>query len=1180
MSKEPLSEEDLDGRHLVVSLVVSIGTIRIKTYALIDCGASGFAFVDSSFAHHHRIPLALMKNPRILELADGRPVSSGKLTHLARLNLDIASHSEPANLLVTSLGHYPIVLGIKWLQIHDVSIRWAMNSLTFNSPYCRQHCLDNSESNTVIGITNVPELRAEKPLVVESSASPDLTAAIEDPSPEAVRFNRPGRLNRRVNSKLIAIATPSPILPPTLPVSPILPWTSPVPSLLVPPPTHKNPPLSICMIGAAPSTRLAKKKECKLFTVNMRDIEHSLKPKPEVDPATVLPSEYHEFLDVFSKKEADKLPGRRSHDHKIPLMNGKEPTYGPLYGMSRDELLVLQKYLTENLKKGFIRSSSSPAASPVLFVRKPGGGLRFCVDYRALNAITIKNRYPLPLIRETLDRLSKAVIFTKLDIVAAFNRLRVAHGEEWKTAFRTRYGLYEYLVMPFGLCGAPSSFQEYINDVLREYLDIFCTAYIDDILLYSNSLKEHKDHVRKVLMALQKAGLQLDISKCEFHVTETIYLGLIISKDGIRMDPKKIETIQNWNTPENLKDVQAFIGFANFYRRFVKGFSRIAGPLTAMSKKKIPFVWTDDCAKAFEDLKAMFTSNLALLHFDPDKESVVETDSSDYVNAGVLSQYDDDGVLRPVAFFSRRLSPVECNYEIYDKELLAIIRAFEEWRPELQGAAYPVKVITDHKNLEYFTTTKQLSRRQARWAEYLSRFDFKITYRPGKLGGKPDALTRRSGDLPKEGDVRLEHQNQVVLKPHNFELHANNVPRVTDVSDSEPDIAPTITPDIAIEPSNLAPALDSEDKSIDELIDLGYEHDPTPNKILTLLRNGARHSKDITLAECEDRNGRLYYKERLYVPDWHELKMRLCKEYHDSPVAGHPGRSKTFSLMARDYYWPRYHQFIARYVQHCHTCSRSKASHHAKYGVLKPFPVPQQRWKDISMDFVTGLPESSDKNAVLSVVCRLTKMKHFIPCRETTDAKALARLYVEHVWKLHGLPDSIVSDRGGQFIADFWKALCERLRINSRLSTSFHPETDGQTERYNAVMEQYLRSYVSYQQDDWTDWLPMAEFASNNSDSETTSVSPFLANYGFHPRLGFEPVHRDSPNAHVISADEFAFKMQSISEHLGDEMRLAQARYEASANASRTPAPMFQIGDEVWLDARHIKTKRPSRKLD
>ena len=286
---------------------------------------------------------------------------------------------------------------------------------------------------------------------------------------------------------------------------------------------------------------------------------------------------------------------------------------------------------------------------------------------------------------------------------------------------------------------------------------------------------------------------------------------------------------------------------------------------------------------------------------------LIECDSSDYVNAGVLSQHDDNGVLRPVAFFSRRLSSAECNYEVYDKELLAIIRSFEEWRPELQGSAYPIKVITDHKNLEYFSTTKLLSRRQARWSEFLSRFDFKITYRRGKLGAKPDALTRRSGDLPKEGDVGLEYQHQVVLKPHNFELHNNNVPRVTEASQPEPEIAVETDPD--------------DEKSLEELITIGYENDPLPNKVLVLLRNGIRHSRDITLAECEDRNGRLYYKERLYVPDWHELKMRLCKNYQDSPVACHPGRSKTFSLLARDYYWPRYHQFVARYVQYVHEAS-------------------------------------------------------------------------------------------------------------------------------------------------------------------------------------------------------------------------------------------------------------------
>ncbi|TKA49304.1 hypothetical protein B0A49_13706, partial [Cryomyces minteri] len=458
---------------------------------------------------------------------------------------------------------------------------------------------------------------------------------------------------------------------------------------------------------------LAKKRNHEIFAISIKDIEKALKPKQEVDPATILPTEYHEYLDVFSRKQADMLPTRRPYDHKITLEEGKQPGFGPLYGMTQDELKVLQKYLTEHLAKGFIRASSSPAASPVLFVRKPGGGLRFCVDYRALNAISVKNRYPIPLIRETLDRLCQAKVYTKLDIIAAFNRLRIAKGDEWKTAFRTRYGLYEYLVMPFGLANAPSSFQHYINDVLREHLDVFCTAYIDDIPIYSNSLEEHRHHVRLVLRALRTAGLQIDIEKCTFHATEVLYLGQVITTKGIRMDPKKVETVQEWKTPKNVKDVRAFIGFAGFYRRFIHRFSTIVDPLVRLTKKDTPFSWNMACTQAFEELKTAFTSAPILKHFDPEAQIVVETDASNYVSAGVLSQYDSQGVLWPVAYFSKRHSPAECNYEIYDKELLAIIRAFEQWRPELEGAALPIQTLTDHKNLQYSTTTKQLSHRQA-----------------------------------------------------------------------------------------------------------------------------------------------------------------------------------------------------------------------------------------------------------------------------------------------------------------------------------------------------------------------------------------------------------------------------------------------------------------------------------
>ena len=305
--------------------------------------------------------------------------------------------------------------------------------------------------------------------------------------------------------------------------------------------------LDISMIGAAPFNHLVQKSRkdgIQIFSVTLRDINIALTPKKPIDPATKLPTEYHNFLDIFSKSDADILPKHRpGYDHSIELIEGKTPTWGPLYSMLADKLKVLKAYIEEMVDKGFIRASSSLAASPVLFAKKPDGGLRFCVDYQALNAITVKNQYPLLLIKEILERVCKAKIFSKIDIIAAFNKLRIREGEEWKTAFRTQYGLYEYLVMPFGLANGPSFFQTYINDVLHGMLDVFCTAYIDDILIYCNSKKEHRKHVRCMLGALQTAGLQADIKKCEFHVTEVNYLGLVITSNGIRMDPEKVSAV-------------------------------------------------------------------------------------------------------------------------------------------------------------------------------------------------------------------------------------------------------------------------------------------------------------------------------------------------------------------------------------------------------------------------------------------------------------------------------------------------------------------------------------------------------------------------------------------------------------------------------------------------------------
>jgi hypothetical protein len=354
-------------------------------------------------------------------------------------------------------------------------------------------------------------------------------------------------------------------------------------------------------------------------------------------------------------------------------------------------------------------ASSSPAAAPILFIKKGDGLPRLVVDYHAINEGTIKNRYLLPLMQDTLMNLSRAKWFTKLDIRGAYNLIRMAEGEEWKTTFHTRYGLFESLVMPFHLTNTPATFQNFINDVLTPYLDQFCTAYLDDTLIYSDTFEEYQEYVNLVLEAFEKATFHLKPEKCGFHHQEVKYLGLIISTEGINMDSEKITAVQDWEAPRNLKDVRAFLGFANFYRRFVWNYSKIIQLLTLLTRKGVTFVWKEEQQKAFDTLKNTFMSVPVLARFDPNCDIIVETDASNYVSAGVLSQYDNDGILHPVAYFSKKHSPAECNYEIYDKELMAIVCTFEQWRPELQSVINPIYVLSDHKNLEYFTMTKLLN---------------------------------------------------------------------------------------------------------------------------------------------------------------------------------------------------------------------------------------------------------------------------------------------------------------------------------------------------------------------------------------------------------------------------------------------------------------------------------------
>lgn len=335
------------------------------------------------------------------------------------------------------------------------------------------------------------------------------------------------------------------------------------------------------------------------------------------------------------------------------------------------------------LEKGLIRESSSACALPVLFVPKKGGELRLCVDYRRLNAITVKDRYPLPSTDMLLDRLSLAKIYSKIDLRWAYHQIRVAEEDVWKTAFRTRYGLFEYLVMPFGLTNCPATFQRHVNSVLQSFIDHFVIPYLDDILIYSNSEEEHEDHVRQVLEVLRQNHLYAKSDKCEFHTRKVEYLGFVITPNGVEMDPKKVESVVGWPTPTTVRQIRGFMGFANFYRRFIFNYAHLASPMYALLKKGANFEWTEDCQKSFDLLKTKFTSAPILAHFDPDLPTFIETDASEYALGAAMFQTGVNKIKRPLVHCSRTLNPAERNYDTFDKEMLAIVAALIEWRPLL-----------------------------------------------------------------------------------------------------------------------------------------------------------------------------------------------------------------------------------------------------------------------------------------------------------------------------------------------------------------------------------------------------------------------------------------------------------------------------------------------------------------
>ncbi len=687
-----------------------------------------------------------------------------------------------------------------------------------------------------------------------------------------------------------------------------------------------------------------------------------------------------------------------------------------------------------------------------------------------------------------------------------------------------------------------------MNEILHDLLDQGVIVYIDDILIYTESMRQHVDLVQKVLQRLRDARLHASIDKSFFHLKEVEYLGYQISEQGISMSKEKVQAVQEWPVPRNVKDVQAFLGFANFYRRFIEGFSKVCKPLTDLLRKEGKWYWTAACEEAFKRLKELFTSEPVLRHFHPSRRTVVETDASDFAKGAVLSQYGEDGRLHPIAFYSKKHSPAEINYDIHDKEMGAIVASFREWEHLLKSVEGEVMVFTDHKNLEYFNTTKVLTRRQARWAEDLAGYNFKVIYRPGLKNTKPDVLSRRWDHRLGEGGEPAAVVPQMFFRPGQLMMDAAAVASVKLIS-----LQSTF-----LDRLRQAAEMDEQWKAV---------------------RRALEDRKTGMDAALSLREGLVFYKNRWYVPEGRDLRQEIFSQNHDSRIAGHWGQFKTADKIKANFYWPNMDQDIEEYVRSCDSCQRNKTARHKKYGELLPLEVPYRPWTSISMDFIVGLPESDGNTKIWVIVDRFSKMAHFIPLPTVNKTEDMAKIFLNQIWKLHGLPDDIVSDRDSKFISHFWQSLMDLLSVKLNLSTAFHPQTDGQTERVNQTLEAYMRNYCSYQQDDWSDLLPLAEYAYNSAISEATKFSPFCANYGFEPRTNWpnpKPSSEWDNPASTIRVSQWESIWQTMGENLG-KTRLRMARWY---DKHHQKGPEFKAGDLVMLDRRNVQTKRPMNKLD
>ncbi|KAL0559345.1 hypothetical protein IC582_003954 [Cucumis melo] len=757
--------------------------------------------------------------------------------------------------------------------------------------------------------------------------------------------------------------------------------------------------------------------------VDTREADVSLSSEPVV----------RDYPDVFPE-ELPGLPPHREVEFAIELEPGTVPISRAPYRMAPAELKELKVQLQELLDKGFIRPSVSPWGAPVLFVKKKDGSVRLCIDYRELNKVTVKNRYPLPRIDDLFDQLQGATVFSKIDLRSGYHQLRIKDEDVPKTAFRSRYGHYEFIVMSFGLTNAPAVFMDLMNRVS--------------------------------------------------------FLGHVVSKAGVSVDPAKIEAVTGWTRPSTVSEVRSFLGLAGYYRRFVENFSRIATPLTQLTRKGVPFVWSKACEDSFQNLKQKLVTAPVLTVPDGSGSFVIYSDASKKGLGCVLMQQG-----KVVAYASRQLKSHEQNYPTHDLELAAV---------------------------------KELNMRQRRWLELVKDYDCEILYHPGKANVVADALSRK-----------VSHSAALITRQASLHRDLERAEIAVSVGAVTMQLA-----QLTVQPTLRQRIIDAQ------------SNDP----YLVEKRGLAEAGQAAEFSLSSD--GGLLFERRLCVPSDSAVKTELLAEAHSSPFSMHPGSTKMYQDLKRVYWWRNMKREVAEFVSKCLVCQQVKAPRQKPAGLLQPLSIPEWKWENVSMDFITGLPRTLRGFTVIWVVVdRLTKSAHFVPGKSTYTASKWAQLYMSEIVRLHGVPVSIVSDRDARFTSKFWKGLQTAMGTRLDFSTAFHPQTDGQTERLNQVLEDMLRACALEFPGSWDSHLHLMEFAYNNSYQATIGMAPFEALYGKCCR---SPVCWDEVGEQRLMGPELVQSTNEAIQKIRSRMHTAQSRQKSYADVRRKDLE-FEVGDKVFL---------------